>query len=255
LKHFVVDLVPRLVSGDPGWKLLDHRLVLGLVAIYGLGILALLFTCRRCDHGLLAAYVLSFLPIYIVSGFGNTALNPNGLDATGRYVLMIHSVLPIGAALLSRHRLGVAAVVLAIPLNLVGVANINPTPVFTSPYYKDQPATLQPLIDLLDQRGIRHVWMLMFETGERILAADYYDTYFAQGLIRFPEVLQKVSDARDAAYVELIRPGQIETHIEDAFKKAGVDYERLTPSPEVLVIIPRSYIEPQRVLPGLGFQY
>jgi hypothetical protein len=262
LKHFVVDLVPRLVSGDPSWHLLDRPVVFALVAIYGLGVCALLFTRKRDDKYLLAVYAICFLPIYLLSGFGTTALNPNGIDATGRYVLMIHSVLPIGVALLTRYRVGIAAIALAIPLNLAGIAAINPIPAFTSPYYKDQPATLQPLIDLLDQRGIEYVWtdvgiahVLMFETGERILAADYYDANYAQGLIRFPEVLKKVSEAKNVAYVELIRPGQTDTHIDEAFEQVGVEYERLTPSPEMLVIIPHAYVDPQSVLAGLGFQY
>ncbi len=262
IKNFAVDLAPRLVSGDPTWALLSRPAVWVLVIIYGLGLCTLLFTRKRHDGGLLIAYVVCFLPIYILSGFGLNALNPYGLDATGRYVLMLHSVLPVGVALLSRYRLGITALVLALPLNLLGVARIDPTPVFTSPYYRDQPATLQPLINLLDQRGIKTIWtdvgiahVLMFETGERILAADYYDAYYARGLIRFPEVLDAVSRADQVAYVELIRPGQTDTPIDQAFKKAGVDYERLTPTPQILVIIPRKPVAPAQVLPGLGFQY
>src|SRR5206468_1224132 len=97
------------------------------------------------DSWLLALFAVCFLPIYIVSGFGNNALNPFGIDATGRYVLMLHSILPIGVALLARVRPGrwvaVTAIVGTLTLNLIGLVRINPTPVFTSPYYIDQPAT------------------------------------------------------------------------------------------------------------------
>jgi hypothetical protein len=101
--------------------------------------------------------------------------------------------------------------------------------------------------------GIAHV--MMFETNEHILAADYYDTYYAHGLIRFPEVIEAVAKADRVAYVELIRPGQTDTPIDRAFTATGVDYERLTPAPELLVIIPRTHVDPATVLAGLGFQY
>jgi hypothetical protein len=283
LKHFTLDLAPRLVSGDPAWHILSSPATWALVAIYGLGLSTLIFTRNRRDHWLLTSFVVCFLPAYILSGFGNNALNSFGIDATGRYVLMLHSVLPIGLALLAdrltsnplrpplsklwRGGRGVrflasAPLILTLTLNLVGLTRIDPTPVFTSPYYRDQPAALQPLIDLLDARKIDHIWtdvgiahVLMFETHERILAADYYDTYYANGPIRFPEVIASVARAERVAYVELIRPGQRDTHIERAFEAAGIAYERLTPTPELLVIIPDTRVDPATVLPGLGFQY
>jgi len=262
LRHFALDLAPRLVSGDPAWHILDQPAVLVVLTIYIVGLGVLVITRKRRDGWLLTAFVLCFLPIYIFSGFGNNALIIPGLDATGRYVLMLHSVLPIGVALLARYRWGVVAVVGVLILNLVGVTRIDPTPVFASPYYRYQPATLQPLIDLLDQRGIRHIWtdvgiaqVLMFETRERILAADYYDTYYAHGLVRFPDVVDAVAQADRVAYVELIQPGQTDTPIDRAFTAAGIDYERLTPTPQLLVIIPRARIDPARVLAGLGFQF
>ncbi|MCC7451699.1 MAG: hypothetical protein IT324_30100 [Anaerolineae bacterium] len=262
LRHFALDLAPRLVSGDPAWHILDQPAVLVVLAIYAAGLGILVITRKRRDGWLLTAFVLCFLPIYIFSGFGNNALIIPGLDATGRYVLMLHSVLPIGVALLARYRWGLVAIVVVLALNLVGVTRIDPTPVFASPYYRNQPATLQPLIDLLDQRGIRHIWtdvgiaqVLMFETHERILAADYYDTYYAHGLVRFPDVVDAVAKADRVAFVELIQPGQTDTPIDRAFTAAGIAYERLTPTPQLLVIIPRARVDPAQVLAGLGFQF
>jgi hypothetical protein len=264
LKHFATDLAPRLVSGDPAWNVLNRPTAWALVIVYGAGAGALLALSlrRRHDGGLLSWFLVCFLPIYVLSGFGNNALNPFGIDATGRYVLMLHSVLPIGVALLARRKIGLFIVAGTMALNLLGVAMLDPVKAFTSPYYRDQPATLQPLIDLLDARGIDHIWtdvgiahVMMFETNERILAADYYDTYYAHGLIRFPEVIEAVAKADRVAYVELIRPGQTDTPIDRAFAAAGIEYERLTPSPELLVIIPKTRIDPATVLAGLGFQY
>jgi hypothetical protein len=179
---------------------------------------------------------------------------------------MLHSALPIGVALLARikpfRRYAVLGIVAALTLNLIGLARIDPTPVFTSPYYVDQPATLQPLIDVLDQRGITHIWtqvgiahVLMFETHERILAADYYDRMYAHGLLRFPDVFEAVASADRVAYVTLILPGQTETPMDKAFAATGIPYQRLTPTPQLLVIIPQNHIDPATVLPGLGFQY
>ncbi len=264
LKHVVTDLAPRLVSGDPTWHVLNRPSAWALVIVYGAGVMALLALPlrKRHDGGLLSWFLVCFLPIYVLSGFGNNALNPFGIDATGRYVLMLHSVLPVGVALLARRKIGLFIVAGAMALNLLGVATLDPVKAFTSPYYRDQPATLQPLIDLLDARGIDHIWtdvgiahVMMFETGEHILAADYYDTYYAHGLIRFPEVIEAVAKADRVAYVELIRPGQTDTPIDRAFTATGVDYERLTPAPELLVIIPRTHVDPATVLAGLGFQY
>ncbi|MEP7285168.1 MAG: glycosyltransferase family 39 protein [Chloroflexota bacterium] len=263
LKNFIVDLAPRLVSGDPAWHVLSRPMMWPLVIVYGVGLLQLVFIRQRRDSWLLAVFVICFLPLYIFSGFGINALNPFGIDATGRYVLMLHSVLPIGLALLVRiRRIAGAMVAAVLMLNLVGVARIDPTPAFASPYYIDQPATLHPLIDLLDSRGITHIWtdvgiahVLMFETHERILAADYYDRVYAHGLLRFPEIFEAVTKADRVAYVELIQPGQTDTPIDRAFTAAQIDYERLTPTPRLLVIIPRTAINPEQVLAGLGFQY
>jgi len=109
----------------------------------------------------------------------------------------------------------VAAVILSsvMALNLLGAARLDPVTGWTSPYYTRQPATLDPLIAFLDAHGIRHVWtdvgvahVLMFETQERILAADWYDIYGARGIVRFPDAPLAIATAERVAFVEVILP-------------------------------------------------
>ena len=222
-------------------------------------------------RALLALFALLLPPIYVLSGYGNHALNAFGFDATGRYVLMIHSVLPIGAARLAarvacgrmwRRWLGAALVSSVVALNLLGAARLDPVQGFASPYYTRQPATLAPLIEALEREGIRYVWtdvgiahVLMFETGERVLAADWYDIYGAGGIVRFPEVPQRILAAERVAFVEVILPGQQETPFERAFRRANVPYRALHVSPDLLMIIPAYPVDPALVADGLGYQF
>jgi 4-amino-4-deoxy-L-arabinose transferase-like glycosyltransferase len=271
LDHLNYDLSPRMVSGDPKWRLLSWPVIWWLQIVYEGGLVALIIAgFRRTDQRLILALFALCLPvIYILSGYGSHALNEHGFDATGRYVLMIHSVLPIGAVALCvglarRGRGIVAAAILTsvIALNLLGAARINPVQVFTSPYYTRQPATLQPLIDFLDRRGIQHVWadvgiahVLMFETDERILAADWYDIYGAKGIVRFPDVPLKIEKAGRVAFVEVILPGQTNTRFQQAFRASGVPHTVYRVAPDLLVIVPLAPIDPAVLGDGLGYQF
>ena len=158
--------------------------------------------------------------------------------------------------------LSAAILTSVIGFNLLGAARIDPVQVFTSPYYTRQPATLQPLIDFLDEQGIRHVWtdvgiahVLMFESRERILAADWYDIYGAKGIVRFPDVPLKIAAAEHVAFVEVILPGQTNTRFEQAFRDSGVPYTVHLVAPDLLVIIPRAPIDPAVLGDGLGYQF
>lgn len=276
LDHLNYDLSPRLVSGDPAWRLLSWPAIWWLQIVYEGGLIGLVVWVRRGPwanaqrprRALLALFALGLPVIYVASGYGSHALNEFGFDATGRYVLMIHSVLPVGVAalcsVLMRWRRWLAAALLSsvIALNLLGAARLPYRLAFTSPYYTRQPATLDPLIDFLDQEGIRHVWtdvgiahVLMFETHERILAADWYDIYGARGIVRFPEVPRQIYRAERVAYVERIRPGQAGTRIEQAFRAAGVPFRAVRVTPELLVIVPLAPLDPAAVGDGLGYQF
>jgi 4-amino-4-deoxy-L-arabinose transferase-like glycosyltransferase len=277
LDHLNYDLSPRLVSGDPKWHLLSWPAIWWLQLVYEGGLIGLIVwvwrgpwsDARRPARALLGLFAVGLPVIYVISGYGNHALNEFGFDATGRYVLMIHSALPIGAAALCialkrawRHFPAAAILTSVIALNLLGAARIDPTLVFTSPYYTRQPTTLQPLIDFLDQQGIRDVWtdvgiahVLMFETNERILAADWYDIYGAKGIVRFPDVPLEIAQAARVAYVEVILPGQTNTRFEQAFEASGVPFAVYHVPPDLLVIIPLAPLDPAHVGDGLGYQF
>jgi len=279
LEHLNNDLAPRMVSGDPRWRLLSWDAVWYLQIAYQGGLAGLIAwswcgpwpSHSRPFRQMLALFALGLPAIYALSGYGGHALNEFGFDATGRYVLMIHTAMPVGLAALAdalirwRHRLRLPAAALlasVMCLNLLGAARANPAQVFTSPYYTRQPATLDPLIDFLDAQQIRHVWtdvgvahVLMFETRERILAADWYDIYGAKGLVRFPEVPRAIYAADRVAFVEVIVPGQRDTLAERAFEQAGVPHAIARVTPDLLVIIPLVPIDPALVGDGLGYQF
>jgi hypothetical protein len=279
LDHLNYDLAPRMVSGDPRWRLLSWNAIWWLQIVYEGGLIGLVFwgwrgpwsAAQRPARLLLALFALGLPPIYLLSGFGSHALNEFGFDATGRYVLMIHSVLPVGVAALCSGLMqwrnwlrfpSAVALASVIGLNLLGAARINPVQVFASPYYTRQPATLKPLIDFLDEEGIGHVWtdvgiahVLMFETHERILAADWYDIYGAKGILRFPEVPLEIANAGHVAFVEVILPGQTNTRFEQAFRASGVPHIVARVAPDLLVIIPLAPIDPAVLGDGLGYQF
>jgi hypothetical protein len=279
LDHLNYDLAPRLVSGDPAWHLLSWPAIWWLQIVYEAGLIGLIAwtwrgpwdDSRHATRVMVGVFAVGLPVIYVASGYGNHALNEFGFDATGRYVLMLHSVLPVGVAALcmalARWR-GVlrypaaAMVTSVIGLNLLGATRINTDQVFVSPYYTRQPSTLQPLIDFLDARGIRHVWtdvgvaqVLMFETDERILAADWYDIYGAKGSVRFPEVPLEIQRADRVAFVEVILPGQHNTPFEQAFAASGAPHSVHRVAPDVLVIIPQVPIDPAVLGDGLGYQF
>lgn len=279
IDHLNYDLAPRLVSGAPEWHVLSWSAVWWLQIVYEGGLVGLLFWAWRGpwpDHkrpirATLALFALSVPLLYVVSGYGNHALNEFGFDATGRYVLMIHSVLPIGvaavAATLTQWRtwarfLAAGIVTSIMTLNLLGTLRADTDQAFTSPYYTRQPATLDPLIAFLDDRAIEHVWtdvgiahVLMFETQERILAADWYDIYGARGILRFPDVPMQIAQAQRVAYVEVILAGQHDTRVERAFRAAGVPHSAYRLPPNLLVIIPHEPLDPAVVGDGLGYQF
>lgn len=286
LDHLNYDVMPRLVSGDPEWHVLSWPAIWYLQIFYQAGLVALWVWAWRGRHlwpdgghaarKLLALFALGVPVLYVLSGYGNHALNEHGFDATGRYLLMWHSVLPIGAAALvialARWRpaarwAAAGGVTLAIGLNLLGAVRADPVRVFASPYYTRQPATLEPLIAYLDAEGVRHVWtdvgiahVLMFETGERILAADWYDIYGARGIVRFPEVPLAIAAADRVAYVEVALHGQQDTRFERAFRAGGAAHtiKRLTVGPAgqvLVVIIPLEPVDPASLGDGLGYQF
>lgn len=279
--HFGNDLIPRLVTGDPSWQTSGPRGELVLVVLYYIGALSLLIWARwgpwrdRAGASLrwmMAIFVIALPIIYLISGFSRNALNPWGIDATGRYVLMLHTALPIGLAALcvaiGRMRvpgaklIAITIVALVAGLNLLGNLRLNAIKAFDSPYYNRLPDSLSPLIAYLDEQGISHVWtdvgiaqVLMFETNERIIAADYHDAYLAGGLIRFPDALAAVEAASKIAFVVPVLADQSDPPLQRALDAAGVHYTHVRVMPTLAVYVPDRPIDPAEIAQGLGYQY
>lgn len=281
LNHAWLDLLPRLVSGDPTWRVSGPRgLTLLLLFYYGSLLCLFIWPIVRRPfpqrgsslRWMLALFVLVVPLVYVFSSYSRNALNPWELDATGRYVLMLHTALPIGLAALATavghwhvrvtRLLAASMVMLIVGLNGLGMLRLDPVVAFSSPYYDRLPASLDPLVAALDAHNITHVWVdtgisqvLMFQTRERIVAADYYDSRMAGGLIRFPDALEAVEAAPRAAFVVPVMTGQTDTPLKRAFDAAEVDVTTIQVTPTLILYIPSEPVDPSAVAQGLGYQY
>jgi len=147
-------------------------------------------------------------------------------------------------------------------VNLSGTLRLNLIRAFDSPYYDRLPYTLDPLIDALDEHDIQHVWtdfgianVLMFQTEERILAADYRDIYLAGGLVRFPDRLTAIESAAQTAYVTPIYENQQNPPLQQAFDASSIGYEMIRVTPMLAIYLPLESMSPEDVAAGLGYQY
>jgi hypothetical protein len=281
--HFVNDLMPRMVTTNPSWGSTSAWTRTMLISVYYAGVLVLItsphVSRRRGDganvnasYWLLASFTLLLPLIYLFSGYGDTALNPWGVDATGRYVLMLHTTLPVAVAVLIdclrglgrrfAQFLAAALVTLVISLNLLGAFRLDLQQAFDSPYYNRQPASLEPLISYVDEHAITRIWIdvgigqvLMFQTNERIIAADPYDAYIAGGLLRFPDALAAVENASVAAFVVPVLPYQEDLPLRRALDSAGIIYTFDYITPTLMIFIPAQPIDPMTIASGLGYQY
>ncbi len=267
-------LLPRLVSSTAQWTSDVPNWGAWLaVGLYGGGIVYVIVSrrIRRTDRVLLLLFLGTTIAVYLLSGFGRNALNPYGIDATGRYVLMLHTLLPLGLAGLiadfysrrTPYKLTAAILCAAVlALNLWGSFTIDPLRAFDSPYYMRLPDSLDPLIDYLDANDIQHVWtevglghILMFETQGRILAGDFYDKEIAHGLVRFPAAYAAVADAERVAYVGVIRPNQDPLPMQNVLEALAIPYTLERVTPDLAVYIPLEPTNPATVSGGLGPQF
>ncbi|HLA45912.1 MAG TPA: hypothetical protein VJZ27_20860, partial [Aggregatilineales bacterium] len=93
MRHFGRDMMPRLVTGDEQWEIIPVRLL--PVLLYGTGIFSLFLKIRRNStslHWMLVIFICVVPLLYLNSSYSRNALNPWGVDATGRYVVMLHTV-------------------------------------------------------------------------------------------------------------------------------------------------------------------
>ncbi len=272
---FMTALLPRLVTFDAHW--IDGEtsswFVWGMLGLYLAGIVALLLqTKKQFVRWLVALFLICLSTLYFFSGYGKNALNPWGIDAAGRYVVMLHSVLPLGGAFaahqLIRHpnlgaRFGGWIFLGALFAgNLWGIFQLNPIKAFNSPYYDRLPVSLQPIIDYLEAADIRYVWtdagiahLLMFQSNQRIIAADYYDAYIANGQIRFPDALAQVVQAENTAIITPILPEQTDLPLQRVMDALEIRYDFVRIQPDIAIYIPHERLDLSRISGGLGPQY
>lgn len=273
LFDFVSVRFPILVSGHPSWGYEAVGLSLSLAILYAIGLLFVVRYLKRTRplQVMFALFIISVLLLYAMSTNSRNALpefNPWGIDATGRYVLMLHSVLPIGIALLIsmiwQRKQQIAIIVFAsiLGINSMGALTVNPHRAFDSPYYDRLPNDLTPLIDFLEAHDIHYAWVdggighvLMFLTEEQILTEDYRSVFLAGGLLRKPDLLEDIQRASPTVFITPIYEGQQNPPLQLALQEVDISYEMVSITPTLVVYIIEDNFDPAQIADGLGYQY
>lgn len=273
LVDFVTVRFPALVAGSASWGYTASGIATLLTIIYGIGLLLVIRSAKtRQNLPVMLAILTVVIPvIYALSPNSRNALpefNPWGIDATGRYILMLHSVLPIGIAVLilrvgngwKKVAKGLGVGILMV--NAVGALNVNVDYAFDSPYYDRLPHDLTPLINFLAENDIHYAWTdggighaLMFLTGEDVLTEDYRSVFLAGGFVRQPDVLKQIQAANPTVFITPIYAGQENPPLQLALENAGIAYEMTRVTPMLAVYIIPQNIDPARLVDGLGYQY
>lgn len=228
--HLVETLLPRYLGVSTSWQSAPMLLQLMVGVPTVAAIVYLIVRCLRAPmqwarlrpqashpETLILVFGATVLATYILSRFSVYALMYPTLDATGRYVAPLGTFLPVALAGATYHvwLRGTAGRVVAV-LGLLAVlsgtlinhARTDPEQVFQSPYYRQLPSSLDPLIVALDELGAENIWVehwigtpLMFDTDERIAAADYVDLWVRSGIGRLYETNIRVFHAERTAFV------------------------------------------------------
>lgn len=273
LIDFVTVRFPILVSGHPSWGYTAELLAIALALVYtaGLGIIIYQARSKQVLQVLLALLIFNVPILYAIGTNSRNTLpefNPWGVDTTGRYILMWHSVLPIGLALVIdrlwqwRRQGAFILFMILLAINTLGTLSVNPHRAFDSPYYDRLPHDLTPLIDFLDERDIHYAWVdggighvLMFLTQEQVLTEDYHSIFLAGGLLRQPAVLQKIQSAQPTILITPIYEEQENPPLQQAIEAQSIDYEMVRVTPTLAVYIIDGNIDPMQFASGLGYQY
>lgn len=179
--------------------------------------------------------------VFILGALNNgnfTAIIPDS-GILNHYILPFYSfVLPLLAASIwrlwvNRRRSGLALTVLILGINLGGVMTTDMIEQTRSVFVNvPLPPSNRPLIEALEEEGIRHIYtfnwigyVLIFETGERILAFDYVDSLY--GMDCLPQYSQTVEKAQEAPAYVLFNPRwKRPPPLEKRLKEMGVSFEK-----------------------------
>ena len=266
LIDITVNQYPKLVTGYEAWFTANIATTIVALLFYTAGILALLFLgFRECNKVaiLLTLMSLTIPLIYMQSGYGADAFNQFSVDATGRYLLMIHSALPVGIAALAVYlpkKMTTLIIGTLIITNLIGAVLTNANWAFDSPYYNRQPDNMQEIVSYLVEEGYTHVWTdvgiaqpLMVYSGGEIQASDFYD-YYVGGIQRFPDIFDEVYASDNAIFLVPIISGQIDSPLSQELEKNQIEFE-VVYLDSIAIYIPEHRVEPLTIIDGLGLQY
>ncbi len=274
--HFLRTDVPMVIGIAMPWMSTPLWLQMPVVLTVGGTMLALVFRRRQgildwarlsLRHGQPVDALLLFAGLlsaaFVFSSFGQMAVEFPNTDTTGRYAAPLASVLPIILAagitrLSARSRLLALAVSLAF-LGAIASAYVRSTPaeIWQSPYWRFLPPSNTQLISTLDSMRVDAVWMnhwagtpLMFDTQERISAADDYDLTVGHGIDRLPGATRRVRAAELPAFVFVTEQPALE--IEGWLQSAGIPYDKRV-IPRYVIIRPLRHVEPANARPYLSF--
>lgn len=248
-------IIGLILAGALGWLVVSrYRGILGwfrLSVRNGRPIDALLIFC------------VVMAAAFVFSSFGQLALTFKTFDATGRYAVPLASVVPIilAAAIIRLDALSRIAATL-VTLLLVGFffagyVRANPNQVWQSDYWTHLPSSDTTLIAALDRMDVDAVWMnhwagkpLMFDTQERIAAADYYDLAAGHGIDRLPADTARVRAANLPAFVFVT--DQPDPPLEGWLRSHNVPYDKQI-VPGYVILHPLKHVDPAQVVQYLSF--
>jgi 4-amino-4-deoxy-L-arabinose transferase-like glycosyltransferase len=227
-RHLVQHVLPRYLGASAPWQDTPWllQLVIGLPTLAAIAFIvarswraplvwARLHPERTHPETVILLFGALVLLTYLLSRFSVYAITLPTSDATGRYVAPLGSFLPIvlaGAAWRvwslrpAGPWLAVAGAALVLLGTVVNYVQTDADQVFQSPYFRALPSSNDDLIARLDELGVEAVWMdhwagkpLMFDTRERIAAADYVDLRVYSGIDRLGDASNRVfADDRPA---------------------------------------------------------
>ena len=243
---------------------------------------------RARPDSLLLVFAVTVVVAYLSSRFSIYALTYPGVDATGRYLAPLGTVLPLmlaglwytatgrpldlaqpdatktlpqsWTARVASARPTVQRIAIAIPVCvLLGTGatwlSTDAGQVFQSPYYRDLPRDSTALVRLLDANDIDTVWVdhwvgkpLMFDTQGRIAAADYVDLRLWGGIDRHSDLSNRVFASQRTAFIDVTQRER--NALMDALDTMGTTY-RAERAGDYLVIIPDTLIDPATVQDAL----
>jgi 4-amino-4-deoxy-L-arabinose transferase-like glycosyltransferase len=275
--HLVEHLLPRYLGASVPWQGAHPllQLAIGLPTVVAIG--WAIWRCRRAPlawfqrhpersspESVILLFAAVVLVTYVLSRFSVYAIMFPNVDATGRYVAPLGAAIPLLLAgtiwRLSRlHQRAVVATI-ALTLLLLGgtVANYarsDPYQPFQSPYYRTLPPNSDQLIAALNGMNVDAVWIdhwagkpLMFDTADRIAAADYLDLRVWLGIDRLKSATTRVFADDSPAFVFVTSLPRVP--LEDTLDERAVPYEATTAG-DYRVVHPLEPVDPATVVDEL----